>query len=49
MSAFYAGKFPELLSTVKTCYDEMFAAVKEIRDCSKILATEYHIIGEKLM
>jgi hypothetical protein len=29
-----AGKFPEVLSTFKTCYDEIFAAVKDIRNCS---------------
>jgi hypothetical protein len=33
-SAFLAGKFPEVLNTFKTCYDEMFAAIKDIRNCS---------------
>jgi hypothetical protein len=44
-----AGKFPEVLSTFKTCYDEIFAAVKDIRNCSQILAKEYQHVGEKLM
>lgn len=48
-SAFLAGKFPEVLSTFKTCYDEIFAAVKDIRNCSQILAQEYQHVGEKLM
>ena len=48
-SAALAGKFQETLATFKTCYDEIFAAVKDIRNCSQILAKEYQHVGEKLM
>ncbi len=48
-SAFFAGKFPEILATFKVCYDDAFKAVKDVKNCANSLAKEYQHVGEKLM